>query len=259
MPARPFLPALLLFAVALPFDPAVSWAEANHSRRIHYSGKLGADLAVLVDLRFGPKLEGSYQYVRFGKEIPLAGSVQADGSFSLEEAGGTGALEGRFTEDFRTAKGEWISPDGKRRLPFELERFAEEVRASGSKKGCTVSSAHPRLFLDDRAVSDAANKAVASRRGPTVEEFCADYEATGSVEWTSETTYSVVAFEPRYVSIAFGVWEYSGGAHGNSGTSALTVSLDRGQVGVVKLGDFLEPEGIRAVTEACFSRRSPLP
>jgi hypothetical protein len=111
-----------------------------------YSGTLAGKQVVLQLHRHGADIHGSYQYSSIGQVIQLrdwADTVAGDEELILseivpgaEEDGATWSLTLRG----HTAKGEWRSSDGARRLPINL---AEEYPA-----GCTRLSA---FYIADSA------------------------------------------------------------------------------------------------------------
>jgi len=71
----------------------------------------------------GGRVEGSYYYEKYKKDIRLRGSVDAQKAVLLEEldpAGNrTGVFTGRFTTG-DTIEGTWSSPDGAKTMPFSV-------------------------------------------------------------------------------------------------------------------------------------------
>lgn len=71
-----------------------------------YAGTIGGKYPITMRLlREGAALTGSYAYTKVGRDIRLAGTVRADGTFSLEELDDKGLVTGEF--------GGRIGPDGR--------------------------------------------------------------------------------------------------------------------------------------------------
>jgi len=102
-----------------------------------YEGTIGKHIVRLA-ISYGPDraIGGGYAYVSSASEIPLTGSLSADGTrieMRENDAGGrpTGAFQGRFADsdpqfangsrlNCEVIAGEWTAANGGARLPFEL-------------------------------------------------------------------------------------------------------------------------------------------
>ena len=73
-----------------------------------------------------------------------------------------------------------------------------------------------------------------------------------------DMTYSSVAAmaltytSPKLISAKVENWDFSGGAHGNGGTSGITIDLDRGTE--MKPGDLFDAKGIAALKARCIEQ-----
>lgn len=135
--------------VGLALLPAVALA-ADQQRELvsgFYAGAIGAARSpVTLSLRESDgRLEGSYFYDRIGEDIPLHGSVAADGVVTMEEFGRPATLTGRWSgifepiavegedgESWRSLnriRGEWRDGAGQRPMPFDVVSF-EPLAAS---------------------------------------------------------------------------------------------------------------------------------
>jgi hypothetical protein len=88
-----------------------------------YAGTVGGKSSVTMALSLnGSVVRGTYRYGRRQDVLTLNGSVGASGELELTEADPrgkpTGKIAGRLQDG--CIKGEWSSPDGKRRLPLSV-------------------------------------------------------------------------------------------------------------------------------------------
>jgi hypothetical protein len=76
--------------------------------------------------RAGNELSGTYAYIKVGKDIPLAGSVDNEGRFSIQETDEKGKVRGVFEGKFNSAvamSGNWRNPDTGKTLTFSLQEL----------------------------------------------------------------------------------------------------------------------------------------
>ncbi|MEO5928992.1 MAG: hypothetical protein ABIR47_03580 [Candidatus Kapaibacterium sp.] len=91
-----------------------------------YSGTIGNNIPIRMKLcRQGTTLGGTYQYVKVGKDLELAGTVSPDGRIEINEYHGSEMSTGKFVGSFvgnTLIEGTWISSAGKepKQLPFTL-------------------------------------------------------------------------------------------------------------------------------------------
>ena len=108
-------------AQAKPTTAAPAKAEATGKT---YAGTIGGKYPVTMRLRRdGPALTGSYAYTKVGQDIRLAGTVQADGTFSLEEFDDKGRVTGQFGGKIRAdgrVTGTWRKPGSDQTLALAL-------------------------------------------------------------------------------------------------------------------------------------------
>lgn len=90
-----------------------------------YQGEIAGRYPIRMQLtRAGNELTGTYAYIKVGKNIPLSGSVDNEGTFSMQETDAQGKVTGVFEGRFYTAtglSGNWRNPATGKELPFSLQ------------------------------------------------------------------------------------------------------------------------------------------
>jgi hypothetical protein len=106
-----------------------------------YAGTIGGKYAITMRLRRdGAALTGSYAYTKVGQDIRLAGTVQADGTFSLEEFDDKGQVTGQFGGKIGTdgsVTGTWRKPGSDKTLALALREAP--AGAAGAPDAVTVT------------------------------------------------------------------------------------------------------------------------
>jgi hypothetical protein len=223
-----------------------------------FTGRIGESRVEMVLSRDGDVLTGSYSYVKVGKRIALAGKVGADGSFTLTETGArgvkTGFFKGKWSESGDdgavTLTGEWRNPAGSRTLDFDLAE--QMIFFSGAKRLTTrtlfennkpkmfeLSVEYPELSGVAPTVAAEFNRLARSRVMEKAESFRKDMlaQTADDLKWarergfanTSEIGYSVTYADDELISISFGNYLFTGGAHGNAFTFPLNFDLRTGR------------------------------
>lgn len=121
-----------------------------------YRGEIAGKPVIVVvsgPLERGTAFSGTYAYVEVGKPITLAGTLRGSAA-TLEESTRDGRLTGRWKGEFAEGgyRGEWTSPDGKRRAPISLSR-----EVTGNGKGYAIGANGrwlANLFLGELARRD---------------------------------------------------------------------------------------------------------
>ncbi len=103
---------------------------------VMFRGEIARGLKIKMKLLGeGPKVSGSYSYERFGKDIPVAGTIEETGSLILEEfvnGQKTGIFTGKVVSDERI-EGTWSKPDGTGSRGFFLASDSPIWRTSFSR------------------------------------------------------------------------------------------------------------------------------
>ncbi|QHT67134.1 hypothetical protein GXP67_10990 [Rhodocytophaga rosea] len=163
-----------------------------------YQGEIAGKYPIRMQLtRTGNELTGRYAYTKVGKDIPLAGSVDSEGKFSIQETDEqgkvTGVFEGRF-DAATTLSGNWRSPDTGKVLSFSLQEsnhnttsksvsigqgmeLAENSFTLEGKNGIDGEYAFPTITGESTAAS-TMNEVLAPKNlmGETIEEMKATFK-----------------------------------------------------------------------------------
>ena len=90
----------------------------------NYAGSIAGKYPITMRLwREGTALTGSYAYTKVGQDIRIAGSLQANGTFYLQELDDKGQVTGYFEGIIRTdgnIKGSWRKPGSDKTLSLAL-------------------------------------------------------------------------------------------------------------------------------------------
>jgi hypothetical protein len=106
-----------------------------------YQGSLNDRIPIKVSLRIdGDTIVGTYVYTKYGRDIPIRGTIDAQRRFLIKEYGGkggthTGTFEGNLVSDSEL-KGTWSDPTGQKVMGFLL-RERQSVPASVAESGGT--------------------------------------------------------------------------------------------------------------------------
>lgn len=239
---------------------------ASLPENIHFSGDIDGRLPIAMKLRrVGQTLSGTYQYLRKGQDLQLQGDIQGSG-MRLSEFDASGKQTGTFSGEIRKDEviGTWTGNG--RSLPFKLRlaqktaptRLAptsavemnaplvtkqEEVRKG---RGYTAKMAYPQLSgMKNTVAQSRANLTLKAVIKPLVDEFVRDSEQnppderSGVQVYEMEISYSDIWVTPQLLSVQYGVYVYSGGAHGNHFSKTLTINLQTGNP--VHLDELLKP------------------
>lgn len=218
-------------------------------------------------VRDGDKLSGSYFYTKIGKPLKLAGKIEKDGKFTLDETDEngkkTGVWNGTWSEDENAAgialEGSWRKPsqtDGESLSFYATEQimnFAGDVKFTDKtikekqvEKRSEIFAAYPEISGVDSA--GKFNSVVKNR----VDELIAGYKkqlADYSVEdiksmpkeigLEQQIGYDVVMANNDFVSLLFSDYAYMGGAHGMTTYSPVNYDLKNNRE--LQLADIFEP------------------
>jgi hypothetical protein len=217
--------------------------------------------------RDGDKLSGTYFYTRIGKNLNLAGTIDAEGNFKLKEtdASGktTGEFSGKWSETANTngamLEGEWRKPNSDESLGFIAGEQVIEFSGGGKfttksfseknkPKKFEIAVDYPVLSGVNPATETKFNELAKSRAMSGVADFrkammkqtAADLKNfPKGMSNSMGVSYNVEFANENMVSISFLVSEYTGGAHGNYATDTLNFDLKTGKE--IKLADLFQP------------------
>jgi|GEM_PF-1873769 len=147
----------------------------------------------------------------------------------------TGRFAGTLSADGKTAQGDWTAADGKKSLPFRLERLARIYRLQGSDKEVWVS--YPEFDAPRFGTLNAQLAAQAKRQLQINREWTQTQrkenrgagmppESVAAISRSNEC--DVEWMRPDLVSLGCREYEYAGGAHPNTEFYSENYALDGG-------------------------------
>jgi len=116
-------------------------------------GTIGKNLGISMKLTGrSDRVTGSYEYVKYQKEIKLTGTCTS-GSVALQELNASGkptaTFQGSFTKP-QIVEGSWSTADGKKSLPFHLQALSPSDHLSGRYETSTIAC----TTNDDKSVDE---------------------------------------------------------------------------------------------------------
>ena len=216
--------------------------------------------------RDGDKLSGTYFYTKYGTDLKLAGTIDAQGNIKLAEFDPKGVKTGEFTGTWKqdesggvALEGEWKKTGGKDTTYFSADEqminftngaklITKTVAETNKPKRFEISAEIPEITGIDAGVAAKFNQLVKNRVMKTVNEF-----RKGMLEQTAEDlkylpkdinnyieiSYDVEAANNDFISLSFGDSEFTGGAHPNH--ASFTVNYDLKNNRELKLADLFKP------------------
>lgn len=254
-------------------DTCIPGAPGGFSH-VQFRGGIGDTLKIRMDLVLsGGKLSGVYAYEHIGQPIALLGEVDPETkAFTLKESVDgqhSGTFSGTFTRQPLRFEGEWNTPAGDKPRPFQAAAYATPVHALHSGEGggmhygsnwhypILMTPGAPDAAALNTAIMNAYESAYRDFRNSwaslPAEDFLADWdEPPVSMRGYEQsiTDYAITLHQGGLFSMAFNVWEYTGGAHGNS--NCITLNLRTGEtLTALKLNDVIgdSEESIKAVSD----------
>ncbi len=217
--------------------------------------------------RDGGNLSGTYQYEKIGKDLSLSGKIDAKGNFTLQETDQAGNKTGEWKGTWKqsggraTLTGNWKSPKGTPVLPFSADEQVVEF-TGGAKlvtksitenkaKRYEISAEYPELTGVEPATAanfnqitkkivTAANSEFKSETAEmTDEDLRAFADSKNTAPLYDYLTYDTLLANDDVISILFDDANFTGGAHGNSGSA--TVNFDLKNNRELKLADIFAP------------------
>ena len=236
------------------------------------------NLSVQMKLRReGDKLEGSYFYENVRNELKLRGTINPQGSFSLQEFDQEGAQTGVFIGKWGTSpagtaemSGAWTKHDGSRIMQFTLTELpvefsanlalvSRQIREENPERRYSIYAEYPQIEgATDARVGDF-NQRARALVAAKVEEFKKNVaqEVTGPPEHTAMGSDISIGYDlgvgtDDLISVQFQISDYySGAAHPNHHTEVLNYDLKAGHV--LKLGDLFKPAALYLRTISDYS------
>jgi hypothetical protein len=251
-----------------------------------FKGSIGDKLDLQMKLtRDGAQLIGSYSYQKVGSKIDLKGTVDKDGTLTLQEFDASGKQTGLFKGIWRTDKddglasiaGNWSKPNSDKKTAFSLheepidftggaEIVTKQIKETNKKLNYTIEVKYPQVTsqLDNRfdkfnqQAKDAVTKRVAEFKKAIAENAKVveqTPEPPALSELASDLTggYKVALANDDLISIQYTIGGYAAGAaHGNSSSQVLNYDL-RGNK-VLKLADLFKAGSkyLQNISEFCI-------
>jgi len=229
----------------------------NVSSRYYYIGTLGKNLAIQMDISVtGEKVLGHYYYDKVGIPLLLSGNFA-----EIEEHDPknrvTGIFRGTLSPLEKTFEGTWLTPNGKKRLPFKLTKVAEYV-FSNTRQGQSleVSAAYPD-FLSLSLAWQQINLAVEQSFKKNQSHFMAEsrtYHIEEGIRhrWFQKEVFSIEYYSEELISLLAEISDYSGGAHGNYYYRSHNFSINGDQAVELKLADLFLPNYGKVLSDYCL-------
>lgn len=266
---RLILSAILMIAAAI-------CVTAQTDTKI-FRGYLSGTPIQMSLVRDGNKLSGTYFYTRIGKNLNLAGTIDASGNFKLKEtdAGGktTGEFSGKWTEDKNSngasIEGEWRKPNSKNTIGFIADEqiieftngaklISKNFAENNKPKRFTITAEYPELTGVSAEISAKFNQLSKTLAMASVADFRKDMMAQ-----TKEDLRFLPAGMSNYLDIGYSVeWAtgdvisiqflnsfFTGGVHPNYYTSTLSFDMKSGKE--IKLADLFQPNSsyLKAISD----------
>lgn len=213
------------------FLASTTLAAESSQNNGYYQGLLGKTHAITMTLGMpDATIAGQYRYAAHGAPIWLTSVGKDENKIVLTESDRDGKASGIFTgtvNDQHRFTGIWSSGDGKRTLPFDLEKIADSVRQTTETSRYKVETFYPQ-FVEQTPFHQALNEAIATKaKAEFASEIADDEKAThdadaGPFPYEDLTSADIIHADNSLVSICYQSYSYSGGAHGMTGYTAVT-------------------------------------
>jgi len=232
--------------------------------RHYYTGTLGDALAIQMDIQVkSNSVSGKYYYESRGIPLSLSGKIDLDGNIMLDEYDDkqrkTGTFSGNLVALQRNFEGTWASPDGKKNLPFKLEKVAEYVYLKAEHGSRIQSSAsYPYLLISPalRNVSEELQKNMIDEYHQALREGQQNYvnEPEFFNGWGYGYDCAVVYHSEKLVSLLATIYSYTGGAHGNIGYESSSFWIQDGKAIPLHLANLFLPNSVylKVLSDYCI-------
>jgi len=264
-------------------SPAASPAEQlNHlaggttppPQTKYFKGSIGSTLDLQMKLvREGDNLTGSYFYQKVGTRITLRGTVDKNGSLTLDEfdpsGKQTGVFKGIWTVDSKdnliTLAGNWSKAPGEKgddkktafsvheepiNLSGGVELIAKQIKDSNKKLNYQIDAqypqftggtpANPNFEKFNQTVRAAVTKEVSEFKKAMAPEEGEEPPPADSMGSDLGIGYEITLAQDDLISVKFDVGSYyQGAAHPNSYTQVVNFDLRNGKP--IKLADLFKP------------------
>jgi len=258
---RSLLPLAFLVAVLIGLGAVKAETNSLPVRREWYTGVIGANSHVLVELHI-PVIDwsgkqmvtGSYCDVTLGQPFQLVGST--DGvEWNLQARDASGRCTGNFTGQFDPNDGiislTWSSSDGIQKLPVTLNRIAQESSLCFTQgPNVTISYRRPQFLSDCQLAKLVENQL----REDSAKDFASESKYPAD-SWPKPPDYpdlyrdeddvniEIAYFSDSLISLRVHTYYDGGGAHGSEFLESRNFVLREGKLHELKLRDLFRPGG----------------
>lgn len=236
----------------------------------NFRGRINGTTFRMRLTRDGVKLSGTYFYTKIGRELKLAGTIDAAGKFKLKETDpsgkNTGEWQGTWTDDANnnglTLQGIWKKPGDNNDGGFSFYATEQVIEfTNGAKfldktikeidktKRSEIVSVYPEITGVDSAAAANLNKLtkdLVTAANDGYKKAVADFSAAEikelpeGISLSNEVGYDVALANNDLVSLIFYNYNYLAGVHGN--TASATINYDLKNNRELGLDDIFEPD-----------------
>jgi hypothetical protein len=259
-----------VFFCNLLYSPAEAQEKSGGESRYYYTGTIGNDLGVQVELVMDSgDVSGTYMYDKIGTPITLTGVFDSKTStLTLDEQDEKGNKTGTFIGSVRSAgknfgmviAGKWSKADGLSSLPFMLTKIADFPTVTLSVKDKYEASYIFPYFLAEtksaREISEKLAKEAAAEKKKFVAEADEFFKTRNSAGgWQEDYSISIEYYSPELIGLSGEVYSYTGGAHGNTHYISSNYWIKDGKATLLSLTDLFKPKSdfIKALSDFCIN------
>jgi hypothetical protein len=207
---------------------SLAHADGNVYRAV-IDGRINALITAKSD---GGRYRGRILYDASGAGgLSLEGKAAENGGFEWKEmlwsraedkTSQTGLYTGRLAPDGKSGEGAWQSADGRKNLPFALTRIAKIETLADKEVDARVDYPQlddPRFARINAQLAAEARKELDGhiRSVRKMREELKDIGTAALDHLSASTSCDIESATPQAVSLLCTRYEYSGGAHGNTG------------------------------------------
>ncbi|MGH1364425.1 MAG: DUF3298 domain-containing protein [Calditrichia bacterium] len=225
--------------------PIQSFSPQKTDYSGYYVGTINSNFPVQMELTLtgdSAALAGSYYYESSAKPLSLRGKLTSKALTITEtnhEAVKTGSFNGQLTAPNRF-EGVWKNSSGKKNLPFGLKRVASYQAKQEAAAKASTRSIIPTFLSKSRPLGNL-NETLKAEAVKRSQEFLKNGEefavSKNSVGWEMSQDCKITFYSEELISLMTTIYEYSGGAHGNTGYSTNTYRVSGEKLIDVSLAD----------------------
>lgn len=242
-------------------------SKAQESAGTRFKGSVSGSRFEMVLRREGGELRGNYFYVKSGSAntLSLRGTIDAKGSFTLQEFDASGKQTGEFKgkwEDEPNQSGVSLEGEWKKSGGGETQNFWASEQVVSFTNGTQITDRHLNESLKARRLELTAeypeltgganvagfNQIVKARVARELADFRKQVMSTSAADLKMlpkdmsnymEIGYNVEYADNDLISVSFLESTFTGGAHPNSNYFTITYDLKQGRE--LKLSELFKP------------------